>query len=507
MKSIPFRFKKSFFSVAGFLAVYFLFTSLISAYDIGLGADELISSEAYRKISMDFKDASLKNILKIFSEQAGLNFIASQNVQERTLTLYLDQVPLQEALNKIMSANNLKYELESGAKVFVVKESGKPAIDLVTKIYRLKYARLKSSKLETAIAGGASGGQTTGVAAAGAEGQAAGNIEDAVKGVMTSNGSFTQDARTNSLIITDIPDRFEVIERVIVLLDVPAPQVMIEVEMLDVSKRVIDQMGVNTSPNLMQLTGSSVPTKFPNFMWDGQAGTPDIPDGGLSYGTLSSAVFTAVLDLLTTDTRTKFLARPRILTMSNETAEIKISTNEAIGQNTVTQSSEGASTQTVEAERFETGVSLKVTPQVDPNTGAVTMFIQPQVSQAKTGATFSGTTYKDPEIRSSQTTLMVKNGETIVVGGLIRTNDETTVSKIPIVGDIPILGALFRHKDSNKEERELIVFITPHIVGGNDAIALAKAELPSMPLAPFREQVSGIARKQEVDSMLQRWEN
>ncbi|HAJ56864.1 MAG TPA: hypothetical protein DCL35_03730 [Candidatus Omnitrophica bacterium] len=504
MKLVPFRLKRGVFPVAGFLAAYLLFISVISAYDFGISADDLISKEAYRKISMDFKDASLKNVLKIFSEQAGLNFIASQTVLDRTLTLYLDGVPLQEALKKIMSANNLKYELEAGGRVFIVKESGRPDVDLVTKIYRLKYARLKSSRLESAIASGAGEG---GAAGGGAD-QSGGNIEDAVKGVMSSasGANFAQDARTNSLIITDVPESFEVIEKVISLLDLPAPQVMIEVEILDVSKKSIDDMGVTfaSDGSLMSLAGSSADTRFPNFFADGK--TLDPPT--FTYGTLSAAVFQATLNLLRTDTKTRFLARPRILTMSNETADIKIETDEAIGKTKETSGEGSASSSTEKAERAPTGVSLKVTPQVDLSGGNVTMFIVPSVSQAKFSTiTVNGEAVKDVEKRSSQTTLMVKNGETIVVGGLIRTNDETTVNKIPVLGDIPIIGALFRHKDKTVEERELIVFITPHIIGGNDAVALARADIPSMPLAPFREQSSLIARKEQIDNMLERWEN
>jgi type IV pilus assembly protein PilQ len=492
---------------------------MIVASDFNFYADahELIAKESYRRISMDFRDASLKNILKIFSEQAGLNFIASQNVQDRTVTLYMDGVPLQEALSKIMSANNLKYDLDPGSNIFVVKEWGRPEVETITKIYPLRYARLKSSKLESAIAAGMlSGGSSasssssgSGASASGGDGGGSSTIEEAIKNVLTSNGKTTQDSRTNSLIITDIPSQFDVIDKVVALIDVPSSQVMIEVEMLDVSKGTIDQMGVNTSSSLMQLNGSAVPTKFPNFMWDGQdLSDVAIPDGGLTYGTLSAAAFSAVLDFLSTDSKTKFLARPRILTMSNETAEIKIETDEAVGTITITSGTGATASTTTTAERSATGVSLKVTPQIDPVNGDVTMFIQPIVSQARSSAiVVNGNAVKDVETRTSQTTLMVKDGETIVVGGLIKTNDDTVVTKMPFVGDIPIIGALFRHKNSTKQERELIVFITPHIVRGAESIFLAKTDKGPGVKAPVREQESRVVKKEEVDNMLERWEN
>lgn len=500
--------------LGSFLFVLSCFGIQPAAPDFDFYTTDLISKESYRKISLDFRDASLKTILKIFSEQSGLNFIASQSIQDRTITLYLDNVPLKEALDNIMAANNLKYELDPGSNIFIVRETGRPDIETITKIYHLKYARLKTSRLESAIAGGAAGGASGGAAAGGPAdsgggassgegGGGGGGIEDVIMSVLSPNGKIKDDPRTNTLVIQDIPVQFELIDKVIALLDVPSPQVMIEVEMLDVSKKTIDEMGVDTTASIMQLKGSSTETKFP-FSIDGRAG---IPSPAFTYGTLSNAVFTAVLDLLTTDTRTKFLARPRILTMNNESAEIKIATNEAIGQNTVTTSSEGTATSTQAAERVETGVSLKVTPQIDSHSGYVTMFIQPVVSEAKTGATFGSTTFKDPEVRSSTTTLMVRDGETIVVGGLIRTKDETTIKKIPFLGDIPLAGGFFRHKDKTQEERELIVFITPRIIGNSEAVALARSEGIVPIKMPVREQGTALVRKEEIDNMLKRWEN
>ncbi|MEK7849489.1 MAG: secretin N-terminal domain-containing protein [Candidatus Omnitrophota bacterium] len=504
MKKINFVIAK--LSGVSILSLIVLFVPIALAVDFDFYAPDLISKESYRKISMDFRDASLKTILKVFSEQAGLNFIASQAVQDRSITLFLDNVPLQEAMDKIMSANNLIYDLEPGSNVFIVKEWGRPEVETITKVYNLKYTRLASSTLQKAISAGSAGASAAGggaAAASGGSGSGETGIESSIKGVMTSNGKVMQDPRTNSLIVTDIPSQFDLIDRVVALLDVPTPQVMIEVEMLDVSKRTIDQMGVKTSPGLMSLSGASRQTRFPNFFAKGI----NLTAPTFTYGTLSAAVFQAVLDYLTTDTKTKFLARPRILSLSNETAEIKITTNEAVGLKTTTQSSQGSATQTQEAERYETGISLNVTPQVDAATGTVTMFIKPTVSQARQGGTFGGTTFKDPEVRSSSTTLMVKDGETIVVGGLIRTNDETTISKMPIVGDIPIIGALFRHKNSTKEERELIVFITPRIIGFDNVSTFAKNDITSSGLMPYREQSSAVSRKEAVDNMLERWDN
>ena len=506
------------------LTIFLLFSlgiPLSVKADFNFYADDLISKESYRRISMDFRDASLKSILKIFSEQAGLNFIAAQNVQDRTVTLYLDNVPLQEALNKIMSANKLTYELDAGSNIFIVKESGQPDVERITKVYYLKYTRLKSSNLQKVInagpppivatpmgSAGAAGGGTsapggsTGSSGASAAGGGEGGIEDSIKAVLTPNGKLVQDPRTNSLIVTDIPSQFDVIEKVIALLDTPTPQVMIEVEMLDVDKNTVDEMGVQTSQHLLTATAAKTFTSFPFFASSGA-----LPKPAFQYGTLDSSMFTATLDFLTTDTKTKFLARPRILTLNNESAQIQILTAETVSSTTTSTQSTGSNSASFTT--VPTGVQLNVTPQVDAATGTVTMYIVPSVTQTR-NSTFKdslGNTIKDAETRSTSTTLMVKDGETIVVGGLIRSEDETTITKMPFFGDLPIIGAAFRHKEKKNEERELIVFITPHIVGQDNVIALAKGEPIGLARTPMREQSSAVGRKEQVDNMLERWEN
>jgi len=491
------------------------------AQDFDFYAMDLIAQESFRKVSMDFRDASLKDVLKIFSEQSGLNFIASETIEDRTVTLFLDEVPLNDALKNIMSANNLTYDMEAGSNIFIVKETGLPSMELETRVFPLRFARLDSSNLQKSIDAGqesASSLSEEGEESGGGEeagGAEASGVELTVSNVLTGRGSLVADKRTNTLIITDVPAQFEVIEKIIAYLDQPTPQVVIEVEMLDVAKRVIDEMGVDTTASILSLQGSAVDTRFPNFMADGIPiltngitgieGAPGVP--GFQYGTLSANVFTAVLELLSSHTSSKFLARPRILTMSNETAEIKIATQEAIGQNTIRDSRNA--TETVQAERFETGVKLRVTPQVDMESGNVTMFIEPTVVESRVGATFDGTTYRDPEVRSTVATLMVKSGETIVVGGLIRNRAEKVLKKIPVLGDLPLIGMMFRHKDESVEERELLVFITPRIVTNRvtGELDMARHPFPSDYTVPFREQATVVSRKREVDSYLERWEN
>jgi type II secretory pathway component GspD/PulD (secretin) len=236
------------------------------------------------------------------------------------------------------------------------------------------------------------------------------------------------------------------------------------------------KFGFEEGKGWLRISGSEVETTFPLGRRLAKTGA-NAPAKKFTMGTLS-ANLSAILEFLTTQTDTKYLARPRLLTLSNETAEIKITTNEAVGLETTTTAAEGTSVTTRAAERAETGVSLKVTPQVNPQTGDITLLIEPKVKEAKPGATFDGILFKDPEERGTKSIVRVKDGQTIIIGGLLRTEFSTALTKVPFLGDIPILGALFRHRYSGpNKERELLVFITPHIIKEERLVRLEKPEI------------------------------
>ncbi|MFA5096194.1 MAG: secretin N-terminal domain-containing protein [Candidatus Omnitrophota bacterium] len=517
----------------------FIFVLFSLALIPKLGAAEYSALSGYGDafISMDLQDASLKDVLKMLSIQSGLNFIASEGVQDRTVTLYLDKVPLEEAMNKIFKANNLSYDLDKEASIFIVNDWGRPTTQTVTRVFYLKHATVSSSSLKeemknnmsstgtTGSSGtsGGSSGSTSGSTSSAGSGSDSGKwkveedtgITQVVKKLLSKDGSVIEDFRTNSLTVTDMPSRMEVISQVIASLDVPVPEVMLEVEILDVSKNVVDTIGFKfgQTPLSVAITGAQATAGFPFHSWgkafSGGYGSIDINNAATAGG-----AYKAQLDFLRTQTDTKFLARPRILTLNNETAEIKITTQEAIGV-TAVQSGQGtSSTTTTEAERYETGVLLRVTPQIDLEAGEIMMFIYPQVAEASTTSssfTSNGQTYTflNPETRSTKSTVRIKDGETVVLGGLIRNQTNTTITKLPILGDIPVLGALFRHKDQSPgRERELLVFITPHI---KKEVKAEPAAVPS-PLKtrvlPLREQAKAIplTRQQNISAYLNNFE-
>ena len=201
-----------------------------------------------KSIFIDVRDASLINVLKIISQQSNLSFIADQDVADKRITLYLNKVPLDQALHTVLDANGLMYEVQNDSNVFVVKAKYKTEKTKITKVYQLKYATVSSSKLNTTItASSGSGGTSSGGSASSSA--STGGLEEAIKDALSPDGKVIEDARTNSLIITDVPGQFDIIESTITKLDVPIPQILIEVEMIDVSKSVADQLGISSGAN------------------------------------------------------------------------------------------------------------------------------------------------------------------------------------------------------------------------------------------------------------------
>jgi type IV pilus secretin PilQ/predicted competence protein len=459
-----------------------IFTIFISSISIAADGDYRVSNKASPNtnslISMDFQDANLKTVLKMFSQQSGLNFVASQNVQDRTVTIYFDNVSVQDALNYIMSANNLIYEQESGSNIFIVKESGKPVVETLTKIYELKYAQLIPPPTEE--------GESEKIA----------EIHSVIQDVLSKNGKVIADKRSNSLIITDVPSQFAVIEDVLARLDTKTLQVMIEAEILETTTTVADRLGVSWSGYFGAYSGPARYTLWPlTRKFRAETATSEGVSTPGSFSFAGNSAMSATLRALLSDTDTKVLARPKVLTLNNETARIELTAETAVASIT-TSSGEGAGAQsTTSAERINTGITLEVTPQINKD-GYITMHIEPEVIVPVLSTYFKegDATFVDPQKRSTKTTVMVRDGETIVIGGLISKEDSYVFNKVPFLGDIPLLGMAFRYKSTDESDKELLIFITPYIVK-DDTYVLAN-------ISEREQERPKVAREKEVSTVL-----
>lgn len=439
-------------------------------------ANELLSSKQDIRLTLDLQDTSLRDTLKMLSVQSGLNFIASEAVADRKITLYLDNVKLQDAMDKIFKINNLSYELDPSSNIFTIKDWGTPSLELQTKIYFLKYVRVSNSKLNQGLSGSSGSSSSSG-----SSGSSSGNgLKDALSAIISEYGKIIEDPATNSLIISDMPSKFSLIDSIISQLDMPIPQVLIEVEILDVDKSDVDKIGVkftsDDSNGWFKYAGPNMGGTYFPFVSDTfrKAAAKTAPSP--ASWTMSGLGF--VLEFLSTRSTTKYLARPKILVLNNETANLKLSSDEAIGIETTTTDTGSNSTSTSAAERAETGVSLEVTPQISISTGEITMVLEPSIKEAVTGLTVGSQSTKDVEERSIKSIVRVKDGETVIIGGLIRKRNPVTITKVPVLGDIPGIGWFFKHKSTDgTKDREILVFITPKIIKNNPLSAQKKGSI------------------------------
>jgi len=455
-----------------------------------------ISSGAEELISMDFRDAQLNDVLKIFSQQAKLNFIADESVRNRQVTLYLDKVTIQDALDTLLTANGLVYIKPEGSNIFVVKESSADEVMLETRVYHLRYSQVSGEWTELDLGEKESTEETdSSEGDTGFEG-----IDVILESLLSPSGSIAVDLRTNSLIITEEPHRFERIERTIALLDVPTPQVMIESKMIEATLDKDDRMGINWT---MQVTaaGAARPTTAPfdrkhfGGSWypspnvtsstsagstsGGSSSSAEFAPGepfpyaeatDFTFGTLDFTQFQAVLEMLDTKSDTKIIANPRIAVMNNEQATILVGTIIPIPIY-----ERNAETGTIEITGYDeerVGTSLDVVPIINDDK-FVTVELHPEVSAI---IDYTGPNDERPitSTREATTKVKVRSGETIVIGGLVKDTVINNDNKVPFLGDIPILGRLFSYKSKAIDKTDLLVFITPHIVKDTEDLSAKK---------------------------------
>ena len=479
------------------------------------------------RLSMEFQDANLKDVLKSFSQQTGINVIAAADVGDQPVTIYFEGVTVLDALDQILAAANLTYDRPAGSDIYIVKRKSEDATRTITRVYRLKYARVSESVLARAAAvfagrtpfeasvesptsssnsSGSAGSSsfTGGVGAAPGTGpQGNIGIDAIVKKLLTDHGDVAVDGRTNSLIITDVPENFPRLEGALAALDVRTPQLMVDAEIIETTLSKLKDLGVEwgtgSEGDLIAFTPTSRKTRFPFSVFGDHVEPTDATH--FTASTLDASFFKGVLQALESDTDTKILARPKVLTLDNESAVIRLTSDEAIGFESTTGVQSG--TTTSEPERTTTGVVLVVTPQINDN-GYITMIIEPSVTKTVASQISPPTgqaTPRDPKTRSARTTVRVRSGDTLVVGGLIDRSDQQTLRRVPILSGIPFVGEAFKNTELNNTSSELMVFVTPRILPEASGQVAAK----SGP-GPFgaREQETGPSRQDSMEQTLNR---
>lgn len=471
-----------------------------------------VASPLDRKVSIRVSNVPISAFLNSITTQAQINFIMSEEFANKKVTASLTKVTVREALDTLLRVHGLTYQRIGKSDSYVVTKRSNDAPDTITKIYTLSYISLQSigspssemsniMSQDVSSAAGSFGGSSSdsGTAAGGNTGGDAysgtAEIIGIVKSMLSPVGRIAVDPRTNKLIITDVAEVFSQVENILAELDIKPPQILIEAQIVEVSKTSGLSLGFEygagdgtivsfTGPKREVLSeymhGYSTDGKTKLSGWDwifpsnadlnnGPTSTTEGSDGSKTTsngegesegGILDFSAFKIVLRSLLTRGEAKYLGKPKVVTLNNKTATITTSTDATVG---ITQSVSGSGDtgmSTQSAERKRVGLTLQVTPQVNRE-GYVTLYVQPSYSDVVSSG-FDNT--KDTTTRAASTLVRVKNGQTVVIGGLLTSRETDQTRKVPLLGDIPILGWLFTSRSKSKSTTDLVIFITPTIL-------------------------------------------
>lgn len=414
-----------------------------------------------RKISLDFQDVEIRTILQILAKESGMNIVASDSVNGK-MTLSLKDVPWDQALDLVMQARNLdmrqqgnivniapRDELLAKDKAFLQAEKDIADLGaLYSQNFQLKYKNVEEFRSILRL----DNADTTG------------NRNTLVSG----RGSVLIDPATNTLIVTDTRSVIEKFRKLIDELDVPAQQVMIEARIVEAADGFSRDLGVKFGAtgrkklkNETSAFGWGVNSGFGGG--DKEAQTKiNLPVAAAANSislvrAISSGALNLELSASESLSKTKTLANPRVLTQNRK--EAKIESGYEIPFTVTTASGGGNSTNT---ELKKAVLGLTVTPNITPD-GQIIMTVK--INKDSPAQCASGNnTILCISTKSLNTQAMVENGGTLIVGGIYEENNGNTLTKVPLLGDIPVIGNLFKTRGKKTDRRELLIFITPRII-------------------------------------------
>jgi type IV pilus secretin PilQ/predicted competence protein len=376
-------------------------------------------------VSIDVKNGDLYDVIKLLAQQSGQNIVATPSVKG-SVTISLHNVPLKEALDLIVRTNGLEYRQVGNVYVVgtseeLTKQFGSVGQAAQTVAFPIRYAT-------------------------------PGDLAKQLSSVLPAS-AFTIDPRTDTLLVTGSPDIIQSARNFLALSDVPAPQVVFEVKVIDVTPKN-DTLNVG-----IDWSGTSALGLFENCITC--AGISTLPSSSIQNGnpipfqpfTRNAIFISAKINYLITKNEASVLADPRVEALDNQQASLLVGQTYPI----VYYSSQAGSFQ---VQYIDVGVKLIVTPVINPD-GYITTTMHVERSNI---AGLVQNQYPILNNRKVDDILRVKDGDTIVLGGLIDDEVTKTTSKVPLLGDIPILGALFKNVNNTKIHNEIVFLITPHIL-------------------------------------------
>ncbi|MDB6103825.1 MAG: Type secretion system protein, partial [Gammaproteobacteria bacterium] len=383
-----------------------------------------------RKVTLQFRDAPTKMVFEVLSRETGINFILDKDIKtDGKTTIFVQDVPVEEAIDLVLDQNSLTRQILASNMVLIYPNNSAKQKEYQEEIVRTFYVTNAAPK----------------------------DIESMLKTVLGTKTLFV-DERANVVVMRDTPDAVRMAEKLVASLDVSEPEVMLEVEILEISRSRLQELGI-AYPSSATLTPSSLATGV-----GASAGLRLSDLGHQSSDTIGISALSVTLNAMKQVGLANTLASPRIRARNKEKAKILIGQREPVITNSVTPTAGGTAVVTGSVQYLDVGLTLEVQPTIYLDSD-VAIKINLEVSSIlKQITTASGTVAYEIGTRNANTLLRLKDGETQILAGLIQDSDTRSANKIPGLGDIPILGRLFGSHRTDREKSEVVLSITPRII-------------------------------------------
>ncbi len=395
-----------------------------------------------KKISIETDDMELRDLFKLISEEAGINFIVSDDIKGK-MSLKLRQVPWDQALVLVLKSKKLGYTRSGNilriSPMSEIRQEEDDSVKLANTLKDTEALRVKLIPISYS--------------------QVA-EVEKQVKPFLSKRGSITSDTRTSAVVISDIQENLDRVLKLVESIDIPPTQILIEGKIIEASEQFEKRFGISWTAGgkTLQLGGaqSITPSPFASV-------SPGISPGSFGFGFNFGTVdllgdLNAQLSLFEREGNIKILSSPRIVALHNEQAKITQNVKFPVVTSTPVAGSAPQNSVTYQDAKLE----MNVTPQAT-NAGSVIMGID---------VTRDIPTEPDPSTgqraingRSAKTKVLIKNGQTAVIGGIFQNDVTEGETRVPVLGSIPVVGWLFKSKTKSVQKNELLIFLTPKLIG------------------------------------------
>jgi general secretion pathway protein D len=411
-------------------------TALAAKINVARGpmnAGPRLKSRNNAKVTLQFRDAPTKMVFEVLARQTGINFVLDKDVKsDSKTTIFVQEVPIEEAIDLVLDQNTLARQILSSNMVLIYPNTPAKQKDYEEQIVHTFYLTNAVPK----------------------------DVESMLKSMLGAKTLFI-DERTSVVVMRDTPDAVRMAEKLVASIDVPEPEVLIEVEVLEIARSKLLNLGI-TPPSSFTASASSVAKGATAGATGGASNLvlSDLSHQNANTIQVSSVSLTA--NALQTVGNTNTLASPRIRARNKEKAKILIGSRvPVITQSTALLSNGTANSSSVQY--LDVGLTLEVQPTVYLD-GDVSIKVGLEVSSITNTVVVGGTQAYTIGTRNANTLLRLKDGETQILAGLIQDSDTRNAAGIPGLSQIPIVGRLFGSHNSDREKSEIVLSVTPHII-------------------------------------------